>query len=199
MKKSDLTFDNFSLPILTLSGPSGAGKDSLAQLLIQKTGFIKEVVSTTTRNPRQGEIDGVDYHFVTKEVFEAKINSGAFLEWEEVYNNLYYGTEKDSLFELQNKCNLVILVIDYSGALNLKKIFGNQLTTVFVKPPSIQALEDRLRARNTDTEQRIRERVIKASREIEFAPQFDATVVNDDIQACLSSILDIIQNILNKE
>lgn len=168
--------------ILVLSAPSGTGKSTIINSIFDQGDLdLQFSVSATNRSPRPGEIDGEDYHFLTTEKFQDAINGDEFVEWEEVYPGRYYGTLKS---EIINKCNAghnVVLDIDVKGALNVKRLFGDQAKTIFIMPPSIDALRQRLEHRGTETPEVIQERLDRAEYEISLAPEFDAAVTNDDL------------------
>lgn len=155
-------------------------------------------VSATSRQPRVGEVNGKDYYFLTAEEFRKKIEQNEFIEWEEVYTDKFYGTFKSEITRIWNNGKHVIFDVDVLGGLNLKKIFGEKALSLFVMPPSVQELEKRLRSRNTDAEEIIKQRVDKAVYEMSFAPQFDKTVVNDNLETAKMEAYNIIQNFLSQ-
>lgn len=131
---------------------------------------------------RPNETDGTDYYFLTANEFRARIEEGDFLEWEEVYRDQYYGTLRSEIDRIHSEGKTVVFDVDVVGGLNIKKQFGNDALAVFVQPPSIQELENRLRNRSTESEESLAKRVGKAAKELEFANQFDAILVNDDLE-----------------
>jgi guanylate kinase len=170
------------------SAPSGAGKTTIVHHLLSELDELAFSVSACSRDPRPNEVDGKDYHFLGIEGFKSKIEEGAFVEWEEVYANNYYGTLKSELTHKWEQGKCVIFDVDVVGGLNLKKIFGDHALAVFVQPPSFETLEERLRYRSTETEEKIRMRLAKAKEELAKAPYFDRIVVNDDLdKACIEA------------
>lgn len=160
---------------------------------------LKFSVSATNRLPREGETDGVSYHFLTSEQFSRHISNGDFVEWEEVYPGRFYGTLRS---EIEDKCNAgcdMILDIDVNGGLNVKKIFGNRVRTIFIMPPSIDALRSRLEARATDAPEVIEERINRAGFEISKAKEFDLVIVNDDLAQAVQNTHAAIFEFLNSE
>lgn len=154
-------------------------------------------ISATSRQPRINELDGVDYYFLSVEEFKSKIKNNSFVEWEEVYKNTFYGTLKaeiDRIWEL-NKC--VLFDVDVKGGINIKKMYGDKALSIFVKPPSLKVLEERLRNRGTNTEEDITRRIQKAEYEISFANQFDKILVNDDLQDAFDESVVIVEEFLN--
>ena len=167
------------------SAPSGAGKTTIVHYLLSQNLGLEFSVSACSRDPRENEIDGRDYHFLGIDGFKQKIEENAFVEWEEVYENNYYGTLKSELERIWAKGNTVIFDVDVVGGLNLKKQFGDQALAVFVQPPSVDELENRLRYRQTESEEKIKMRLGKAKRELKFADDFDFILVNDNLEeAC---------------
>ncbi len=185
--------------IVVLSAPSGCGKSTIISRLLQEPGALplKFSVSATNRDPRPGETDGVSYHFLSTERFREAVQGGEFIEWEEVYPGRYYGTLRS---EIDNKIAAgqhVVLDIDVKGALSVKRLYGDRALTLFIQPPSVDELRRRLEARATDAPEVIDQRVGKAEYELSFAPQFDASVVNDDLDTAVEQARNIITNHLN--
>lgn len=175
-------------PLLVLSGPSGVGKGRLCQLLLASEALPFTLsVSTTSRQPRVGEQNGVHYHFVDKARFEEEIAAGCFYEWAE-FNGNYYGTSKDWVRQEQNAGKVVILEIETQGAFQIKEQEQNACL-IFVEPPSMMELERRLRERGTETEAKIQERLALAKHELKLRDRFDVTVCNNDLQACCQAII----------
>lgn len=167
------------------SAPSGAGKTTIVHYLLNQNIGLEFSISACSRAPRENEINGKDYHFFSVEEFKAKIQQGDFIEWEEVYQNNFYGTLKSEIERIWNKGKAVIFDVDVIGGLNLKKIFKDQALAVFVQAPSIEILEERLRYRSTETEEKIQIRMSKARQEMEKAPEFDYILSNSELtQAC---------------
>ncbi len=177
--------------LIIVSGPSGAGKDTVVSALMQAHPEIEISVSATTRAMREGEKHGKDYYFITREEFEEKLKQNLLLEHTEYVGN-YYGTLKEEVDKRINAQITVVLVIEVEGADNMKKIYP-ECTTVFVVPPSESELENRLRSRGTETEQSIVKRMNRAKEELALADTYNYTVVNDDINTCANKIYDIIK------
>lgn len=155
-------------------------------------------VSATNRSPRQGEEDGVSYHFLTSQQFHEAIANGDFIEWEQVYPGRFYGTLRSEVERGIKRGENIILDIDVKGAINVKRMFGDRAITIFIMPPGIAELRNRLEKRGTDTEDVIAERIDKAEYEIGFAPQFDVTVVNDNLDKAIADTENVINNFLSK-
>ena len=179
--------------IIVLSAPSGTGKSTIISRLMQrpelKLGFT---VSATSRKPRGAERDGVDYYFLTPEEFERKVEAGDFVEWAEVYAGTRYGTLASEVERVTGRGDNLIMDIDVQGAMNVKKRYGARALTIFVEPPSLAVLEQRLCDRNTDDEESIRRRLAKAEYEMGFAPRYDLRVVNDNLDEAVDRIADAI-------
>ena len=176
--------------IITVSGPSGSGKGTVLGELIKRRGDVKISVSMTTRQKRNGEIDGVNYYFVNKEYFEKKINAGNMLEYAEYAGN-YYGTPKEPVDEMLKAGKAVILEIDVQGADKIKEIYPNVIR-IFIMPPSVSVLERRLRGRNTEDEETINHRLVIAKGEMRMASEYDFIVVNDELESAVKDIETII-------
>lgn len=184
--------------IIVISAPSGSGKSTIINSILEEGCFDMDFsVSATNRNPRPGEENGVHYHFLTTEEFRNAVDSGQFIEWEEVYPGRYYGTLRSEIDRMLRKGRNVILDIDVRGALNVKKIYGDTACTIFIKPPSVDELRRRLWQRGTDDETRINTRVSRAEYELGLAPQFDARVVNDELEKAIAETKEIIANHLD--
>lgn len=170
---------------IIFSAPSGAGKTTIVHHLLSEMNGLEFSVSACSREPRPNEQNGKDYHFLGVEGFKQNIAADAFVEWEEVYSNNFYGTLKSELERIWSAGKAVVFDVDVIGGLNLKRIFGNNALAVFVQPPSYEVLEERLRARSTETEEKIEMRLAKAREELAKAPAFDTILVNDDLtKAC---------------
>lgn len=184
--------------MIILTAPSGAGKSSIARYLLSKhADKLAFSVSATTRAPRGQEKEGIDYYFVSVETFKENIQKEAFLEWEMVYEGKYYGTLKSELNRIWNSGKLPIMDIDVKGAIHVRKQFGAECLSIFIQPPSVEALEQRLIGRGTETTDAIQTRLNKARYELSFQPHFDQTVTNDQLDdACKKAeqlILDFIR------
>lgn len=162
--------------------PSGSGKTTIVRRLLEEGMPLEFSVSATSRQPRANEVHEKDYYFLSVEEFKNAIKKEHFLEWEEVYNEQYYGTLNSELERIWNRDMHIIFDVDVVGGLNIKKQFGDKALAVFVMPPSVKALEERLRGRGTDDEESLQKRIKKAEYEISFAPQFDIQIINDDLE-----------------
>jgi guanylate kinase len=182
--------------LVIFSAPSGAGKSTLVHYLLPKFGELSFSISATSRAPRGEEKHGQDYYFLSAEDFQKRTQNDEFLEWEEVYAGTYYGTLKSEVQRLWDEGKTVVFDIDVVGGLNLKKIFGPQALAMFVQAPSIQVLEQRLRGRGTDSEEKIAERLAKASTEMERAPEFDAIIINDELERAKAEAVETLENFL---
>ena len=174
------------------SAPSGAGKTTIVHYLLSRLSGLEFSVSACSREPRVNEVHGKDYYFLGLEGFRKKIAEQAFVEWEEVYTDNYYGTLKSEIERIWSQGNSVIFDVDVVGGLNLKKKFGDAALAVFVQPPSIDVLEKRLRGRSTESEDKIRQRMEKAANELSYADRFDVLLVNDDLDAACQKALILV-------
>ena len=168
--------------LIIFSAPSGAGKTTIVRHLLNKDLNLEFSISATSRGKRHTETDGKDYYFLTPDEFRKKIDNNEFLEWEEVYVGTYYGTLKSEVDRIRDKGQNVIFDVDVVGGCNIKKFYGNEALAVFVQPPSVTELRNRLILRSTDTPEVIEKRVAKAEYELTFSDQFDVIVVNEDLE-----------------
>ena len=189
--------NNLSKPLMiVLSSPSGAGKTTLSKKIQQSDSSFKISVSHTTRKARANEVDGVDYHFVTKEKFKQLLKENAFYEHTEIFGN-FYGTSKSSVNKIvKDKCN-VLFDIDWKGAQQLSGYKELNLLKIFILPPSKEELEKRLVARNQDDKESIKNRLLAYSRDIEHSNEYDHVIINDNVENCFNSIKKIISGRLN--
>lgn len=178
--------------LIVMSGPSGAGKDTICQKLIKENSNIWMSVSMTTRKPRPLEKDGIDYFFVSNKEFENKINDNTFLEYAS-YNDNYYGTPKDKVEEKLNEGKDVILVIDINGAVNIKKIIPSALF-IFIMPPDMETLKNRLIGRKTESKDKVVQRFITAYNEVNNYKKYNYVVVNDKVEDAVNKVKSIIQS-----
>lgn len=178
------------------SAPSGAGKTTIVHHLLDKNLGLEFSVSACSREPRPNEVDGKDYHFLGVDKFKEKIKEGAFVEWEEVYSNNFYGTLYAEIERVWNEGKTVIFDVDVIGGLNLKRKFQEQALAIFVQPPSYTELERRLRSRSTETESKINQRMEKAKKELKFAPEFDHIIVNDELEAAIAEAEQLVREFL---
>jgi len=184
---------------IIFSAPSGAGKTTIVHHLLSQNLGLEFSISACSRAPRMNEIDGIDYHFLGLEGFKKKISENAFVEWEEVYTNNFYGTLKSEMERIWSQGKTVIFDVDVIGGLSLKKIFQDDAFAVFVQPPSYEELEKRLRGRSTETEDKINQRMEKAHKELSFAPEFDVILVNDNLEEACIEAKDLLTNFLEKK
>jgi len=168
--------------MVAVTAPSGAGKTTIVRSLMREYPNMAFSVSATTRKKRPHEVDGVDYYFLSEKEFKTRVANGEFVEWEEVYPDVFYGTLKSEILSLQAQGKVVIFDIDVKGAGNLKKEFQEKCLTIFIKPPSIDALRKRLEARHTEDAKTIQKRLDKAAFELSFENKFDVTLVNDVLE-----------------
>lgn len=183
--------------IIILTAPSGAGKTTVkSKLLAALTKELSFSVSATTRKIRGNEQEGIDYHFTNEEVFKKLIEKKAFIEWEMVYPGLYYGTTIEELNRIWNEEKVPVLDIDVKGALNVKKQFGNLVLSIFIEPPSIAVLKERLEKRGTDTAENILTRINKATEELQYKELFDEVVLNDDIERASAEVIALVRQFI---
>jgi guanylate kinase len=168
--------------MIIFSAPSGSGKTTIVQHLLQRFPALEFSISATSRAPRGEEKHAKDYFFLTRDEFATRVQRGEFVEWEEVYPGLCYGTLKCETERIWARGHVIVFDIDVRGGLNLKKKYGGQALAVFVRPPSIAVLRQRLERRATDTPETIQGRLDKAVYELGFAPQFDVELVNDNLE-----------------
>ncbi|MBI3134903.1 MAG: guanylate kinase [Bacteroidetes bacterium] len=184
---------------IIFSAPSGAGKTTIVHYLLREIPGLAFSISACSREPRGREIPGVDYHYFSVEEFRKKIANDEFVEWQEVYANNFYGTLKSEIEKNWAAGKTVVFDVDAEGGINLKKIFGKNALSVFIKPPSLFVLEQRLRNRRTETEENIRMRIEKANRELSRADQFDYILLNDNLEkACLEARQKVLEFIAEK-
>lgn len=180
--------------LMIFSAPSGAGKSTVVKHLMKKFPYLGFSVSATSRDPRLGERDGVEYFFLNNEEFKRKVANGEFVEYQEVYPGLYYGTLKSEVERLRANGKIVVFDIDVKGGVNLKKIYGNEAFSVFIMPPSVDELKKRLLERGADTPDSIEKRVAKARQEIEYSDRFDYILINNKLEDCLKEAETITGN-----
>lgn len=184
--------------VIIFSAPSGSGKTTLVKHCLQQFPQLQFSVSATTRALRGEEIHGKDYFFLSVEAFKKLISENAFVEYEEVYHDKFYGTLKSEVERIWNEGKVVIFDVDVKGGISLKKYFGDQARSIFIMPPSIEELERRLVSRATDDAETIRTRVEKASEEMTFKDQFDEIVVNSDLDEAKTSVEQLLNNFLHQ-
>ena len=168
--------------LIIFSAPSGSGKSTIVNHLLQAGFDIEFSISATSRAPRGQEKDGVEYYFLSPEEFRNKIAADEFIEYEEVYKDTYYGTLSSEIERINSKGKHIVFDVDVVGGLNIKKKYGDKALLIFIAPPSIDELRNRLISRGTDSAEMINLRIEKATYELSFAPHFDVTIVNDDLE-----------------
>ncbi len=184
--------------MLIVSAPSGSGKSTIVNWLMQEHPELRLYfsISCTSRAPRGTEKNGVEYFFLTPEEFKAKIQADEFLEYEEVYENRFYGTLKQQVERQREQGQNVVFDVDVKGGINIKKYYADQALSLFIQPPSVEELRRRLEGRGTDTPEAIEQRLAKAEYEMTFAPQFDHIIVNDDLEQAKQETLSIVKAFL---
>lgn len=182
---------------IIFTGPSGGGKTTLSQYTLKEFDKIERSVSVTTRAPRVGETDGVDYQFLTVEEFQQQIKEDNFVEWEQVYEGLYYGTLKSEVKRIWDAGKVVLFVVDVIGAESLKKFFGENSLKIFVKAPTMEVLSERLYSRGTENEESVAKRLKKAHKELEYEDFADTVIVNDVLKISKRDIHRLIQSYIN--
>ena len=185
--------------LVIFTAPSGAGKTTIVTHLLEKYDALAFSVSAATREKRHYETDGEDYYFISPEAFRQKIADNAFVEWEEVYENQFYGTLKSEVERLWGINKNIIFDIDVQGALSIKKAYPDESLAVFVKPPSPEILFERLRGRKTETEKSLKRRIAKAAEELGYENKFDKVLVNDDLETALSAAEGIVEAFIGQE
>jgi guanylate kinase len=185
--------------LIVFSAPSGSGKSTIINYLLQEHPELKLAfsISATSRAPRGTEQHGVEYFFLSAEDFRQRIDNDEFLEYEEVYPGRFYGTLKAQVEKQSEAGQNVVFDVDVKGGVNIKKYYGDRALSVFIQPPSIEELRQRLEKRGTETQEVINDRIARAEFELGFAPQFDKVVINDDLEAAKAETLQIISDFIN--
>ena len=182
--------------LIVISAPSGAGKTSIVHFLLEQIEALSFSVSACSRARRENEKDGIDYHFLAMEEFQQKIKKGDFLEWEEVYKNQYYGTLKSEVERIWRKGKTVIFDLDVIGGINIKKQYPNKCLSIFIMPPSLAVLEERLQKRGSESVDSLQKRIAKAEREIAKSEEFDKVILNDDFSMACRHTMKVIQKFI---
>lgn len=183
--------------LIIFSAPSGAGKTTLVNRLLAKHGDkLSFSISATTRAPRQGEIDGVNYYFLDVEDFKKKISEDLFVEYEEVYTDAFYGTLKSEIERIWEEGKSVLFDIDVVGGLNIKSLFGDKALSVFVSPPNMLVLKERLEGRGTDSPEKVKERLAKAELEMSYADKFDVVIENNELETAYKEAENLVLNFI---
>ena len=184
--------------LIIFSAPSGSGKSTIINYLLEQDLHLAFSISATSRPPRGQEQHGVEYFFLTPEEFKERIANDEFLEYEEVYQDRFYGTLKSQVENQLNAGQNVVFDVDVVGGCNIKQFYGDRALSVFIQPPSIEELRKRLEGRGTDTLEVIESRIAKAEFELSFAPKFDVVIVNDDLDTAKAEALKVIREFLQK-
>ncbi len=182
--------------LIVFTAPSGTGKSTIAKAILADIPMLKFSVSATTREKREGEEHGREYFFLSRDAFEAEIARHGFIEYSQHFEN-YYGTLKSETEKTLNSGFHLLLDLDVDGALNVKKYYGNRSLLLFIKPPSLDVLKERLMKRKTESPEKVLMRLARADYELSLADQFDAVVINDDLQKAISEVKQIVQDFLN--
>jgi len=183
--------------LIVITAPSGSGKTTIVRHLLATFDTLEFSVSATSRSKRPGEEEGKAYYFLTVDEFKKKIADQAFIEYQEVYENQYYGTLKSEIDRLGAHGKNILFDIDVKGAVNIKKLYGDHCLTVFIKPPSIEELARRLMKRSTETPESLKKRIDKATLEMEYADRFDRIIVNDILENSLQEAENVVTSFLN--
>jgi guanylate kinase len=181
--------------VIVIVAPSGAGKTTIAQRLLKDYPQIRFSVSATTRSPRKGEVDGKDYYFLTEKEFNQKIEENAFLEWE-CYSGNKYGTLRSEVDKLVESGYFPLLDIEVKGALNVQKLYNSAAVSIFIEPPSMEELKNRLSNRGSETDESLTKRLERAEMEMQYADHFDYTVINDDLETAYEEVKEIIESFI---
>lgn len=179
--------------LIIFSAPSGAGKTTIVKHLLNQNLNLEFSISATSREPRTNEINGRDYYFISIGEFQQKVKNNEFLEWEEVYKGICYGTLKSEIERIRKKGSNVVFDVDVVGGLNIKKFYGDEALAVFVQPPSVEELRNRLKKRSTESEEKIRMRIAKAEHELAFASRFDVILINDNLEVACAEAEKIVK------
>ena len=190
---------------ILFSAPSGCGKTTSIKELMSgapaghfNPANLSFSISATSRAPRGEEQHGKDYYFLSRDEFMSRVAKDEFLEWEEVYSGTCYGTLKSEIQRIWDAGKVIVFDVDVNGGRNIKKYFGGDALSIFVMPPSVEVLEQRLRSRGTDSEEAIVKRLARSAEELKQAPQFDVTIVNDDLQRAVDETRNVIEKFLNE-
>jgi len=193
-------FDQFTEgKCIIFSAPSGAGKTTIVRYLLRNVDQLAFSISAASREPRGREENGVDYHFLSIDEFKRKIAKNEFVEWEEVYTDNFYGTLKSEVLNAWQVGKTVLFDVDAIGGLNLKRIFGDQALSIFIKPPSLFVLEQRLKNRRTETADQIKMRLDKANEELSYADQFDYVLLNDNLEKACYEIKSVVIHFIGQK
>ncbi|HEY0262608.1 MAG TPA: guanylate kinase [Chitinophagales bacterium] len=189
---------DFGKKVVVITAPSGAGKSTIVRKLLSQYSYLGFSISCTTRPKRENEIDGRDYHFLSIEEFKKKIANNEFVEYEEVYADTFYGTLKSEVEKVWAQRKIVLFDIDVKGALNIKKIYGENALVIFIAPPSVEVLKHRLENRNTESAATLKKRLKRSEEEMSYASKFEKSVVNADFDIAYMNVKNVITNFLKK-
>ncbi len=193
----NLKFDQFENgKCIIFSAPSGAGKTTIVRYLLRNVEKLAFSISAASREPRGRETDGIDYHFLTVDDFKQKIERDEFVEWEEVYTDNFYGTLKSEVLRYWEEGKTVLFDVDAIGGLNLKRIFGDKALAIFIQPPSLFVLEQRLKNRRTETPEQIKMRLDKANEELSHTHKFDYVLMNDNLEKACYEIKAVVEKFI---
>ncbi len=187
---------NFRGKAIIISAPSGAGKTTLVKRLLETGLPIEFSISACSRKPRENEINGKDYYFLTIDEFKTQIQNSSFIEWEEVYENNFYGTLKKEIDDIWKMEKHVIFDVDVQGGISLKKYFGKNAISIFIKPPSLKTLIERLVKRNTENVASISSRIEKSKKEMKYINEFDCIIENDDLSDATKNIIRVVEEFI---
>jgi len=183
--------------LIVIVAPSGAGKSTLIKKLMNDFVELRFSVSATTRYPRKGETDGVHYHFIKPEDFQQKIDNNELLEWEEFYGGKRYGTLRSEVDKKLNLGYFILLDVEVKGAVNVKEIYADDCLSIFIEPPSIKHLKQRLILRGTETEESLALRLERAKEELTYADRFDRIIINDDLDTAYAQLREAVAEFMN--
>lgn len=184
---------------IIFTGPSGGGKTTLSKYILRKFAQVQRSVSATTRMPRNGEVEGEDYYFIPLKEFTDKIENNQFVEWEQVYEGLYYGTLEQEVQRVWEQGKVVLFVVDVLGADSLKKYFGEKSMSLFVKTPNMEVLSERLFHRGTESADEVKKRLEKARLELKYEEHADVVVVNDLLEDSKARVFELVDDYLSKD
>ncbi|MFH0867032.1 MAG: guanylate kinase [Bacteroidota bacterium] len=184
--------------LIIFSAPSGSGKTTIVHRVLESRDDLEFSVSACSRPMRENEKDGTDYYFISPDEFRKKIKNNEFLEWEEVYEDSFYGTLKSEVKRIWTKGRHVIFDVDVKGGLNIKNYGKEKALSVFVMPPSLEELEARLKKRSTETPESLKKRMDKAAYEMTFSDKFDIVIVNDDLEKAVNKAIEVADAFLSK-
>ncbi len=185
--------------LIIFAAPSGTGKTTLLRYVMARLPQLSFSVSATSRPPRAGEKDGIDYYFISCKEFKQKIKEEAFVEWEEVYENQFYGSLRSEVEKIRRRGDSVAFDVDVKGGVKIKQLYGDQALAVFLRPPSIAVLKERLRRRSTESEESIRQRLARATYELTFEKYFDKVLVNDNLENARKEALKIVRDFIERD